>query len=668
MTTNSELKNWKVTVEKEMLKLYSKKSQALLTKDSIAGAWSKNRNKIREYTKCKEVQTLKWNVESNETEIDSEEKIENNAKKKGGSADKMARLIKGSRVCTTSRFTYMPSPELLPNWTTWIPIQRNLMPEKEVPHNIPYFGDEVIEKEKNFIVSLEEEVNHVNLEAITDQKFLQLVEAVGKHKQDIGENKPSNSKSKIETQYFADTTKNPQLPKIIVFQAINATYPEFGSTERLIQRYNNLKKATKRENFAPDIDGPNPGDLPAEKSLHTFKSLLCRRCFLFDCPLHKDDPQVDAPIQRTKPRTLPDPQVPCSVACYHNNPYSVTVLSPRPQRSDNRKEKTDTTKHLFPERDRTLVSKYLNGSENLPDEWTNAEKSMYRALINNYPGQFCAVAKALATKSCEEVFRFSVQEGKTSRGERKKKEGKTSKFGKSQQAQLYKHTQDGTKENKSPYIPCHHEGDCSPENCTCRQKNNFCEKYCYCPMSCRDRFPGCRCKSSCKNRMCPCFLASRECDPDLCMNCLDGNLELNPETNSCQNVYLQRYKGKKIYVAESDIAGMGCFIGETAEKGDFIAEYVGEMITQEECESRGRVYDKSKMSYMFALNDEYILDAARFGGIIRFANHSSKPNCQSKILLVNGDHRIGIYAKQRIEFGDELFFDYGKDFVGHDLI
>ena len=42
---------------------------------------------------------------------------------------------------------------------------------------------------------------------------------------DIGENNPSNSKSKIETQYFADTTKNPQLPKIIVFQVITKYYP-----------------------------------------------------------------------------------------------------------------------------------------------------------------------------------------------------------------------------------------------------------------------------------------------------------------------------------------------------------------------------------------------------------------------------------------------------------
>ncbi|KAM7322500.1 hypothetical protein ACRRTK_018005 [Alexandromys fortis] len=97
----------------------------------------------------------------------------------------------------------------------------------------------------------------------------------------------------------------------------------------------------------------------------------------------------------------------------------------------------------------------------------------------------------------------------------------------------------------------------------------------------------------------------------------------------------------------------------------FVMEYVGEVITSEEAEKRGQLYDNQGITYLFDLDyesDEFTVDAARYGNVSHFVNHSCDPNLQVfSVFIDNLDTRlprIALFSTRTIKAGEELTFDY----------
>uniref|UniRef100_A0A1A7ZZ18 Histone-lysine N-methyltransferase NSD3 n=1 Tax=Nothobranchius furzeri TaxID=105023 RepID=A0A1A7ZZ18_NOTFU len=157
--------------------------------------------------------------------------------------------------------------------------------------------------------------------------------------------------------------------------------------------------------------------------------------------------------------------------------------------------------------------------------------------------------------------------------------------------------------------------------------------------------------SQCLNRM-----LQYECHPQVC-----------PAGDRCENQCFSKRLYAETEVVKTDGCGWGLRTNQDLHKGDFVTEYVGEVIDAEECQQRIKHAHEKHVTnfYMLTLTKDRVIDAGPKGNSARFMNHSCSPNCETQKWTVNGDVRIGLFALCDIEAGAELTFNYNLHCVGN---
>jgi SET domain-containing protein len=100
--------------------------------------------------------------------------------------------------------------------------------------------------------------------------------------------------------------------------------------------------------------------------------------------------------------------------------------------------------------------------------------------------------------------------------------------------------------------------------------------------------------------------------------------------------------------------GLGAFATELIPEGTRLIEYAGERLTPAQADARYPDDGSRHHTFLFAIDDDVVIDAAVNGNEARFINHSCDPNCDA---VVEGG-RIWIETIRDVQPGEELAYDY----------
>lgn len=136
--------------------------------------------------------------------------------------------------------------------------------------------------------------------------------------------------------------------------------------------------------------------------------------------------------------------------------------------------------------------------------------------------------------------------------------------------------------------------------------------------------------------------------------------------SACQNQRFQRCEYADVSVIKTEKKGHGLRTNTDLRPGDFIFEYIGEVINEPQFRRRMLAYDEQgiKHFYFMSLSKGEFVDATKKGNLGRFCNHSCNPNCYVDKWVVGDKLRMGIFAEKNIKAGEELVFNYNVDRYG----
>ena len=395
-----------------------------------------------------------------------------------------------------------------------------MVEDETVLHNIPYMGDEVLDQDGTFIEELIKNYDgkvHGEREGgyIDDELYIDLINALKQHESGsraaVGDEveqskdaaKPSSNESP-PCQVYGGTDSG-SLPSMKVLSAVASIFPDMGTPSELLDKYIELSGENKLvvpKECTPNIDGAEAESVPHPKTMHSFHTLFCRRCFKYDCFLHRLQAYHPGPTTKRRGPELKMTGEICGANCYllleevkkenaaaaaagklkknvsvdsgneasSEDSNDSTTRSSLPgagkdagDKSEKSGEKRSGTQSGYSSSSETrrgsfsgpglgcgsnldlklLTSKAAAASskgakdsgrtrereqeEELPkvdsalasdvnplaedDEnrnvWTGGEQSLFRVLVRVFLNNHCAIAQAMVTKNCQQVYEFA---------------------------------------------------------------------------------------------------------------------------------------------------------------------------------------------------------------------------------------------------------------------